>query len=232
MPETIWLFGRSVSIYYLWWFIAIAIALLLGVSLAKDFNYSPYSAFTYTVVALLFDYLLIWITSKIFGGFNLVRSVSVLPLAYLLEAKVFGKPFRELTDFLSPLGVTCFGITHFGCMFPGCCHGYPSPWGIYSNVAETVCFPVQPIEAVVSLGIGGLMYYMVKQKKQKGLLVFWMMTLFGSTRFILEFFRDNEKVFLNISELALHALLTFIVGVVMLVVLKRFDKKEHAHETI
>ena len=40
-----------------------------------------------------------------------------------------------------------------------------------------------------------------------------MLILFGSTRFILEFFRDNNKVFLGLSDLALHALFMTIVGI-------------------
>jgi len=71
---------------------------------------------------------------------------------------------------------------------------------------------------------------MIKKKWQKGYLIFWMFTLFGSTRFILEFFRDNEKIWHNVSELALHAMATFIIGVVMLLILKSFDKKGCEYE--
>jgi len=39
-----------------------------------------------------------------------------------------------------------------------------------------------------------------------------MMMLFGSTRFIWEFFRDNEKLFFGISNLAIHALIMGVVG--------------------
>ena len=231
MPETVSILGHAVSLYYLSWFFAIAAALLIGIVLAKDFNYSIYQAVSYSAVALFLGYILIWITSKFFDGFNLVRSVALLPLIYLLEARLVKQPFRKLTDFLAPIGVTCFGLTHFGCMFPGCCHGYPSSWGIFSNSAGTVCFPIQPIEAVVSLLIGGLMYVMVKKKWQQGKKIFWMMTFWGSTRFFLEFFRDNKKVWHNVSELALHALAAFMVGVVMLIVLKCLDAKEQKNET-
>ena len=42
---------------------------------------------------------------------------------------------------------------------------------------------------------------------------------FGGTRFLLEFLRDNEKLFLGISSLALHALFMVLVGTVWLMVL-------------
>ena len=230
MPVSISVFGNAVSLYYLFWFIAVAVALLISAMIAKDYGYSPYKGITLSSVALIMGLLLIWMTSLIFDGFNLIRTIAFLPLLYYLEALVFKEPYKRLTDFLTPMGVTCFGITHFGCMFPGCCHGFPSSWGIYSNTAETVCFPVQPLEAVVSIAIGMLMLLMAKKKWQQGKLLFWMMTLFGSTRFFLEFLRDNPKLWGNVSELALHALATFVVGVVGLILVTYFDKRRCNNE--
>lgn len=48
-----------------------------------------------------------------------------------------------------------------------------------------------------------------------------MLILFGFTRFLCEFLRDNYKVFGNISNIALHAAFMFIVGVVWLLVLRK-----------
>ena len=59
-----------------------------------------------------------------------------------------------------------------------------------------------------------------------------MLILYGGTRFIWEFFADNDKLFLRISELALWALLTFLIGVVWYVTVKEANRKkkpEKAH---
>ena len=48
-----------------------------------------------------------------------------------------------------------------------------------------------------------------------------MLIPYGLSRFVWEFFADNEKVFWNISSLALHALLMSVVGAAMLIILHR-----------
>ena len=52
-----------------------------------------------------------------------------------------------------------------------------------------------------------------------------MLIIFGSTRFVCEFLRDNDKLFLGISNLALHALLMFIVGIIALVIINKKHNK-------
>ena len=52
-----------------------------------------------------------------------------------------------------------------------------------------------------------------------------MLILFGSTRFLLEFLRDNEKLFWGISNLAIHAFIMFVVGVVWYFVESNYWKK-------
>ena len=47
-----------------------------------------------------------------------------------------------------------------------------------------------------------------------------MLILFGSTRFVWEFFRDNSKLWLGCSNLAFHALFMFIVGLVAYIIIK------------
>jgi len=50
-----------------------------------------------------------------------------------------------------------------------------------------------------------------------------MLIMFGVTRFILEFFRDNEKILLGCSSLSFHALFMALVGGVAMIVI--FAKK-------
>ena len=81
------------------------------------------------------------------------------------------------------------------------------------------------------------MFYMAKRGIQKGILLSWMMVTFGFTRFVLEFFRDNDKIIFNISELALHALATMLVGLFMLMFYnyknsKKILKEDHDNEKV
>jgi prolipoprotein diacylglyceryltransferase len=59
-----------------------------------------------------------------------------------------------------------------------------------------------------------------------------MLVLFGSTRFLFEFLRDNEKMFWGISNLAIHALFMFVVGVIWIVIQKTKPNKAPTPETL
>ena len=48
----------------------------------------------------------------------------------------------------------------------------------------------------------------------------WMLILFGTTRFALEFLRDNQKLFLGISVLAIHCVVMVLVGIIWLIISK------------
>lgn len=77
------------------------------------------------------------------------------------------------------------------------------------------------IESLITwLSIG---YLLIRAKKRSyvpdGLEFPIMLALFGSTRFICEFYRDNTKIWLGCSSLAFHALFMAVVGIVMIIVL-------------
>ena len=67
------------------------------------------------------------------------------------------------------------------------------------------------------------MFYRAKKRNYvpDGLEYPVMLVLFGSTRFLFEFLRDNEKMFWGISNLAIHALFMFVVGIIWIIVAKK-----------
>jgi len=157
---------------------------------------------------------------------NFVRIATFLPIPILLLTYLMKDSFGDVADMLAPLISIFHGVTHIGCMFPGCCYGYPAQWGLYSNTAGTVCFPIQPIEALSAILIGVTLIIMLKKGMQRGRLYAWYLALYGCTRFIWEFFRDNEKIWHGISELAFHALAAMVIGIAALVVLHCVKQKE------
>ena len=159
------------------------------------------------------------------GGLNFVRVATFLPVAAFGLAKVFKDSLSDVSDFLAPLVAIFHGVTHIGCIFPGCCHGYPYEWGLYSNNVQAICFPIQIVEAASSILIGVVLLFMIKKRVQTGKLYAWYLLLFGGTRFAWEFLRDNEKIWNGISELAFHALGAMIIGGVAVIVLNRFSGK-------
>ena len=231
MIETFTLFGTEISLYYTFWLIGASSVLLGGYLTGKWYGFAFSRSVLYVAGAIALGYGLLVATAKIFGGgnftnLNFVRVVTFLPIPIYLLTFLYKDRFGDIADFLAPWIAVYHGVTHLGCIFEGCCHGYPAQWGLYSNIAGTVCFPIQPIEAVSSILIGVILLTLAKKQIQTGKLYGWYLTLFGATRFVWEFFRDNTKVWNNVSELALHALVAFILGAATLVVANFLKNKE------
>ena len=55
--------------------------------------------------------------------------------------------------------------------------------------------------------------------------------LFGYSRFLLEFLRDNRKVMFGVSTLAIHALFMALVGTAVYVTIKEKNQKKSTKKT-
>ena len=119
-----------------------------------------------------------------------------------------------MCDFIAPCVCLAHGISHLGCVFIGCCEGYPCRLGIYNHRYLDPLFPVQICEAVTALAIVAFLVWLNIKKKypNDGKSFPIMLMLFGSTRFLWEFARNNEKIWIGCSSLAFHALFMTIVG--------------------
>jgi phosphatidylglycerol:prolipoprotein diacylglycerol transferase len=169
-------------------------------------------AATYTWMLLLY-----WIASgfKSFGGQNIVRVFIWMPLFTFLCSRALKVNWLDVADISSVTMTVNFGIAHVGCIFAGCCYGYESSGlHIYNAIYNRYLFPVQLFESATALAIAVFLIWRMKKTQfiTNGELYPLMMMLFGSTRFIWEFFRDNEKLFFGISNLAIHALIMGVVG--------------------
>ena len=70
----------------------------------------------------------------------------------------------------------------------------------------------------------------IVQSSLRKYIVLIFLILFGVTRFFLEFLRDNQKVFGNVSILALHCVLMVVVGAVWLIIRQLRDRKVSDHQ--
>ena len=204
MIETLSIFGLEISLYFFFWFLGAVAVLAGGYVLGKQIGLPFSRSVQYVAGAVALGYILLWVTSWVFNGgkmngLNFVRIVTFMPIPIYLMTLLLKDSFGKVADFIAPLIAIFHGVTHLGCIFPGCCHGYPSEWGLYSNEAGAVCFPSQPIEAVSSLLVAAVLLAMLKKGIERGKLYAWYLVFFGGTRFVWEFFRDNEKILGNHS---------------------------------
>ena len=179
-------------------------------------------------IAVLWMFTMFWIASgfSAWGGNNIVRVFVYVPLIGLFASKVLDIEKNKMMSLLSFGPLLVHGISHFGCIFLGCCRGYPCSWGLYNPLFDDIRFPIQPIEALGAVAI--VIYLLCRAKKRNyvpdGREYPIMLTMYGSSRFLFEFFRHNEKLFWEISNLALHALFMLIVGIIWLMVIQKKRK--------
>ena len=185
-----------------------------------------------TAVALMF--FMYWAETgfKFFGGNNIVRVFVYVPVIAYPVAKLLKEEWKTLCDLLAFGPIAVHGISHFGCIFVGCCHGYPADWGVYSTIYNTRLFPIQPIEALAAVLIIILLFIRAKKNNFVPTAETYplMLVMFGYSRFIFEFFRDNDKLILGCSSLSFHALFMAVVGTIALIVIKKKKRQNVAVE--
>ena len=190
---------------------------------------SVITTFAVYSVTYIWIYVQFWIESgfESFGGNNMVRGFVYIPLIALPMALIFKMKWSRMCDFVAPCVCISFGVSHIGCVFVGCCHGCESSFGIYHPYYGTTVFPVQLFEAATALLIVFLVVYRARRKGfvSDGRSFPLMLIMYGSTRFLWEFLRDNEKILWRFSSLAFHALFMALVGACALICL--LHKNEH-----
>ena len=212
---------------------------------AKKYKASMFKVIPIAVISNLLTYALIFLLAWIENGFtnfgaqNAVRAYVFTILICWLESKLFKMDLLTVMDFQAITVPLSYGIGHFACLGPNCCAGFYYQEGtvgykIAQALTGTAQLPNQIFESVTALTIFTIIVVIAIKTKFKatGYMFALFYVLFGGTRFLWEFLRDNEKVIVfgpmngattingyeavwGISSLALWALAIFAVGVIM-----------------
>ena len=127
-----------------------------------------------------------------------------------------------------------------GCFFGGCCYGVESHFGFRTDtntlnpsINGVTRLPIQLIEASCNLIIFFIMLYLFKKGLFKNLLIYIYMIIYGTVRFIDEFFRgDTYRGFIfGISTSQFISILLIIFSIVMLL-LEHSKKSREKTENI
>lgn len=219
------------NIFFVAGFAAVFLYALLH---GKKYEISKGKSLLYVVIvysiSLLWMFFQCWVENgfKGWGGNNIVRTFVWVPLAAWLAGKLLKIEWARGCDFVAPCVPLVQAVAHWGCIFAGCCHGYPCSWGIYNPLLDENVFPCPPLEALVALMVVLIVcsYEKKRNYNSDGLAYPLMLMLFGYSRFLLEFLRDNPKPILGVSTLAVHALFMALVGTAAYTTIKEHSKKK------
>ena len=224
--------GMSNTVYDVFFAMGFVSVFLFVVLFARKMCISAGKAILVVLIVyptlVLWMFVMYWIEKGFsgFGGNNIVRVFVYVPVVAYPVGKLLKISWKDMCSMLSLGPVSVHAVSHFGCMFTGCCNGYSSSWGLYNVRKQEICFPTQPIEAIIAWLV--IFYLLARAKKRNyvpdGLECPVMFILFGGSRFLCEFLRDNNKIFLGCSSLAFHALFMFLVGVISYSIIRKRQK--------
>ncbi|MBF0410095.1 MAG: prolipoprotein diacylglyceryl transferase [Candidatus Riflebacteria bacterium] len=165
------------------------------------------------------------ITGKTFlnfeaGGLTFFGAVLASILSNLIFIRLNNLPFWKTMDcigFALPLGIA---IARFGCFLNGCCYGHPClyPWGvIFPKFTLVKVHPTQVYESLAGLIIFLFLAKFRKKASHDGQVFVLCIVLYSVFRFIIEFFRADNPIFLlGFSLSQFLSILMVIIGVAIL----------------
>ena len=225
--------GIANILYWSCYVLGFLIIFVFNTFYGKHYGIHSGKALGFTIVSYVLIYAWAYILAWVINGFewghhNAIRVYIWFPLVLLLTGKLFKIDWVTACEYITPSTCIVYGIARLGCLFTGCCYGIPASWGIESVEAGHRVFPVQLCEALTALVIAAITIHLAKKRNYKpdGTLYPFMMILYGGTRLVWEFFADNTKIFFGLSELALWALLTLLIGIAWYSTVKEANRRK------
>jgi phosphatidylglycerol:prolipoprotein diacylglycerol transferase len=163
-----------------------------------------------------------------YGGF-----IGAVVTAYVLVRR-YRLPWWGTADAFAPGIALGQAIGRQGCFAAGCCWGKPTtlPWGVrFSELGhqvtgvpiDTHLHPTQLYESFTALLFFALLVWLHRRKTFSGQVILTYGVLYGATRFLIEFFRDDPRgdIFglTSLTHLSTSQLISLLVGITSLVVL-------------
>lgn len=225
--------GSHGAIYNYFAYPVMVLMILLLLWYGKKLNVKPWKAAVLFVSSVLTISLLVG-PMKAFDGLfvsdpinSSVRTYIFIPLVLWAACKLLKVPAARGLDLVTPALAIYQGLVQIACCFPGCCHGYEYPWGIWNPRLDAITFPVQLIECVLTAAVGLLLIDHARKNDYKvtGKAYPTFLMAYGIIRFFMEYMRASEKIIGNLSSISLHAALMALVGLVWYFVLLRKERK-------
>jgi phosphatidylglycerol:prolipoprotein diacylglycerol transferase len=136
-----------------------------------------------------------------YGGLLLALGAAAL---YVAKKRL---PALAIADLAAPGIALGQAIGRLGCLSAGCCYGKPSrlPWAItfknpysYENVGVPLNVPLHPTQVYDLLGALCLFVFLswrLSKKHVTGRIILEYLALYSILRFVVEFFRDDDRGF-------------------------------------
>ena len=153
-----------------------------------------------------------FILESLTSGFVFYGALIVGALAIWLFARRRRQPFLGYLDLVAPSFILAQGFGRIGCFLAGCCYGAPcdSPLSVVypegvSAPAGVPLLPTQLFEAAFCFLYTAVLVCIFFRQKRYGTTTGWYFVGYGVWRFIIEFFRSDDRGAVGaLSHVAVH----------------------------
>lgn len=156
-----------------------------------------------------------------FGGFSFFGAVFLIPICFLLIAKLFRLRSWQAVDCCAPGVAIMISLMRIGCFIDGCCGAHP-----IDLFGQQVILPVQLFESAFDFVLLMVLWYLEDTKKAQKFLYPSFMIAYSVMRFGIEFLRDTPKDWLYLSHGQWFCLAAVIFAMIYIVAMRYFEKKE------
>ncbi len=162
----------------------------------------------------------IWQGGLVFYGGFVGGALAVLGLIKFRKL-----PLGKVADMIAPSLALGSAIGRLGCFANGCCCGKETtlPWGVKFTSSQSSASPLgvplhptQLYEFTYNIIILGLLLWARPRIKSDG-LIFWIyISMYGLSRFIVEFFRTNPTFALGLGRSQIFSLFLLVTGLIVI----------------
>lgn len=160
-------------------------------------------------------HFLYFIENGNFNGQSFFGAVLFFPVFLFPVARLLKLHLSDILDYATPPGLAMLVLFKFNCYLGGCCGGrvlYFKEGGI------PVTFPSQLVEMGVALTLTILLFVIEYNNKFKRNIYPFCLITYGSTRFILNWFRaDQTEYILGMSAGHFWSIVAVVIGVVSMI---------------
>ena len=163
-----------------------------------------------TITGTLGTYIWFFVELSGWGGRSYYGAVFLVPIAFVFVAKWMRIPYGDLMDYCAPAECVMLAIMKYQCFVDGCCEGIVIQ---YLEDGSEVLFPSQIVELVNALVVMAVLLAIAFNKKYRGKVYALYLIIYGVTRFVLNWFRnDNLPLLLGLPSGNLWSLLAIFIG--------------------
>lgn len=133
------------------------------------------------------------------------------------------KPYLTFTDNVLPAFCFAHACGRVGCLMAGCCYGVEMEGAFCLQLGGTSRLAVQLLEAFFLVLLGLFLSLLRKKKPRRGVLSGLYMVFYAIWRFIIEFWRDDDRGLVGaLSTSQFIGLFVFAAGILILFLSKKY----------